>query len=735
MRRGWRLLRQHGRRGRSGQVSAVATILALLLFVSFLATFVFGQLPGQMTQEEFQHQLQVENQFGDLQTAILEAAGAWEAGSTSATPPVVWNQGSLCTPVASVCTSSISSVCTPPLIYNESVNSTTFTFDLTGSHDCTTLNILGNHDTITLEFSGANAGSLVLILYGTNDTVLLNSLVTGSGLHASFYLYGGYDTYEVATTGGSNLYLNTYFIGESTASPACPYDNLAHSSDTYSITGATTTNSIQNLTWYNSNGVVTALHNTTGWPGTGDTGSNLVTGWQNVSSAVSCAFAVVVGPPISGYLTSPVTLNSGGSPPFGIPSSGDLQAEPPQVATRASFAISSVTAAPVVWNKGSGCFGAGSGSCTVGTFLEVYNFSGNSTTLTPGIVGCTGTAACTTGGQDVYNVSGNSNTITLSLSGTYLGKVLVQISGNKNALTIDDSGSCSIRQLVTVVFSGNNDTYSLVMSGCTSAGVGAYFNTTFVGSSGTVCPYGNAANYDKFSGATWASSSGIVQNLTWRNADGLVSAPNSIPENGGGDHLTFANTSGYFQCLFTNSVNTGPYTLDFQSGLEAVLNNRYITPSTVAYDQGAEILGVQNGGSVMISPPSTTFVADPSGIDFSLELVSLVGSSGTATGFGTAAVITHILSVSNYEISAGKQGNNYLPYFYLNITTEFPQAWATFWQSQGAVDPTGTSCLPGPGVTTANCLTPPLGRTSTIFVPIDANQLDLVSVVAQVSIY
>jgi len=512
MRRGWRLLRQHGLRGRSGQVSAVATVLALMLFVSFLSTFVLGQLGAQMTQQEFQHQLQVENQMARLQTSILEAATA----------------------------------------------------------------VIGNEST---------------------------------------------------------------------------------------------------------------------------------------------------------YLSSPVTLNSGGVPPFGVPSSGALQVEPPQVSARAAFAISNVSAAPIPWNTGSACFAAGSGTCTSGTGLEVYNFSGSGSTVTPTVAGCA-VAGCAV----VYNVSGNSNTLTLTLSGANIGQVLFQVSGNLNTLTVKDGGTCNVRQFVSVVFSGNNDTYTLSMTGCTT-GVGANLNTTFVGSSGNLCPYGNAAKFDKFSGATWGASTTIFQNLTWRNAYGIVSAPHMISANGGADHLTFANTSGYFQCLFTQSTPTGPYTLNFVSGIKAILNNRYINPSTVAYDQGAVILGVENGGSVMISPPDTSYVQDPSGVLFSLLLVSIASSTGTATGYGTAAVISNILSVQTYEVNDGKQGQNYLPYFYLNITTAYPQAWATFWQKQGPVDPTGTSCIPGPGVTVAKCLTPPLGRTSTIVVPINANQFMLTSVVAQVSIY
>jgi hypothetical protein len=738
MRRGWRLLRHRGLRSRSGQVSAVATILALLLFVSFLATFVFGQLPAQMSQQEFEHQLQVEDQMEGLQTAIAEAAAAWQPGSGIPGPSVLWNQGNLCTPTVVgttyTCTNGATGLCNPGVILNQSKNMSTLVYMLGGSSDCITINILGSNDTIDVELGGSNDPSFVLTLFGTNDTIVLPSTFGGSSDKASFYLFGADDNYTTATgPGGSHLVLNTYFIGESPSSAACPYQNLSKT-DRYSFVAPTGSGNLQNLTWYNNVGYSTTYHTTPGYPGNLDT-SGATTGWQNVSAPISCAFpkAITPGPPISAYLTSPLTLSSGGSPPFGIPSSGSLQSEPPRVETQATFGISNVSAAPIAWNTGTACFAAtspGSGTCTKGVGLEYYNFQGNSTTVSPTVAGCATAGGC----QVEYNVSGNHNTLTLTLSGANISAVLFQVSGNSNSLTVKDGGTCNIAQHVSVVFSGTNDTYALTMSGC-STGAGAYLTTLFVGSSGNVCPYGDVATTDTFTTPTWGSSTGIYQNFTWRNANGLASSPNTISRNGGTDYLTFANTSGYYPCLFTASATTGPYTLNFLSGIQAVLNNRYISPAIVAYDQGAVILGVQNGGSVMVSPPSSTYVVDPTGVDFKLALVNLIGNPGTATGYGTASVISYVQSVVTYQINDGKQGSNYLPYFFLNITTEFPQAWSTYWASQHAVDPTGNTCVPGNGVTTATCLTPPLGRTSTIVVPIDANQLTFVSILAQVSIY
>ena len=65
-RRAWR------RRGRRGQVAAVATILGLLLFVTMLANYLATQLPAQMRLNDANHALAVENQLARF-GATLEA--------------------------------------------------------------------------------------------------------------------------------------------------------------------------------------------------------------------------------------------------------------------------------------------------------------------------------------------------------------------------------------------------------------------------------------------------------------------------------------------------------------------------------------------------------------------------------------------------------------------------------------------------------------------------------------
>jgi len=85
--RGHRPVRKWRLRGRRGQVSAVATILGLLLVVTFIANYLTATLPGQMSINDLNHVVQVENQVGRL-SALLQAAAADNAVGAQLTQPV-----------------------------------------------------------------------------------------------------------------------------------------------------------------------------------------------------------------------------------------------------------------------------------------------------------------------------------------------------------------------------------------------------------------------------------------------------------------------------------------------------------------------------------------------------------------------------------------------------------------------------------------------------------------------
>ncbi|HXQ93665.1 MAG TPA: hypothetical protein VN864_00630, partial [Thermoplasmata archaeon] len=302
-------------------------LLGLLLVVSFIAQFVGVQLPQDMRSLEAQHELLVENQVSRLQATVLAQVahapfpqslgspitlgsdpeppfGVAASGSIATTAyssqegvklavpvPPNWGHGNLCTTfTGGTCATAQANKCTPPLRYNESLYNSSVTFSVTGTGDCIVLNFTGNGDTITLGIAGSNLGYFVLNLFGFNDTIVLNNKFTGTGFHAYFYLFGGYDKYS--TSGGpvgSTLFLNTYFIGQAAGTGACPTGNLS-STDTWSIHNSPATTSLQNFTWNNSVGYATPYKKTSGWPGTGNSGAGNHVGWQNVTGSSACAF-------------------------------------------------------------------------------------------------------------------------------------------------------------------------------------------------------------------------------------------------------------------------------------------------------------------------------------------------------------------------------------------------------------------------------------------------------------
>jgi len=79
--RKWRL------RGRRAQVSAIATILGLLLVVTFIANYLTATLPNAMSVNDLNHVVLIENQVGRLQ-ALLQAASQDNAVLAQLTQPV-----------------------------------------------------------------------------------------------------------------------------------------------------------------------------------------------------------------------------------------------------------------------------------------------------------------------------------------------------------------------------------------------------------------------------------------------------------------------------------------------------------------------------------------------------------------------------------------------------------------------------------------------------------------------
>jgi hypothetical protein len=99
--RSWR------RRGRKAQVSAVATILGLLLVVTFIANYLTTTLPQYMSVNDVNHDLLVQNEVGRF-AALLSAVSSARAVDAALTQPVVLGSEGL-PPFATPDSASISS--------------------------------------------------------------------------------------------------------------------------------------------------------------------------------------------------------------------------------------------------------------------------------------------------------------------------------------------------------------------------------------------------------------------------------------------------------------------------------------------------------------------------------------------------------------------------------------------------------------------------------------------------
>ncbi len=191
-----------------------------------------------------------------------------------------------------------------------------------------------------------------------------------------------------------------------------------------------------------------------------------------------------------------------------------------------------------------------------------------------------------------------------------------------------------------------------------------------------------------------------------------------------------------FGLALKGSTSTVKLPMTYLGGLTTHLNNRYIAPADVAYDLGAVILGQQDGGSVMLSPPSLSYTVVTGGVDLNLTLVSVLSNVSAVSGYASAPVLTSVESATTFSQSNnGANGYSLASPLYLNVTTNYPQAWATYFNAMSAVVPNGASCVPGPRVTTADCYTPPYGDYSTVVVPFVVTELTVVSVVAYLAVY
>jgi len=230
-------------------VSAVATILGLLLVVTFIANYLTTQLPNQMSVNDLNHEVQVENQVGRLAAQLTAVAQSGVTGATvsqpitlgsDASPPFaasdsgVLSPGNLsggfkvnftlagpssyippaggpqggpynsandptCVPIPpSQPTNSITCSGASTIIYNFTgslANQASYSLTLSGG-GVVRVNIISNHSTISI--TGSSNPGITLLVLGSNDSI---SVVTSS-VPENIVIVGNYDT--LSFTGSSS---------------------------------------------------------------------------------------------------------------------------------------------------------------------------------------------------------------------------------------------------------------------------------------------------------------------------------------------------------------------------------------------------------------------------------------------------------------------------------------------------------------------------------------------------
>jgi hypothetical protein len=244
--------RKWRRRGRRGQVAAVATLLGLLLVVTFIANFLTTVVPNQMQVNDFNHALAVEDQFGRL-AALLASAGAdgssgiqvvqpislgsdgvppWTppdgaslgggrpgsnlslsyglAGELVYGPPLGYPQGGPPLPAGCSWTSvaHVGISCgggAGVVAYNFSGDGKNFSVGAVGGVTLYAFNFSTNNSHITVSATGGASSDITI--FGSNDVVTF-SLKGGATMNVT--VIGSHDLLNLGNTGGGTVIVRVY---------------------------------------------------------------------------------------------------------------------------------------------------------------------------------------------------------------------------------------------------------------------------------------------------------------------------------------------------------------------------------------------------------------------------------------------------------------------------------------------------------------------------------------------
>lgn len=220
----------------------MATILGLLLVVTFIANYLTTTLPSAMGQNDLQHEVQVQNQVAQLaslaqETALKGKVGAQVSGpvalGSDGTPPFAGQDGSSISPLAPYSNASLISELAGPSVYSPPTGfpvgnlaylaSTCLPRPPTVTVNCAAVNRAHPIDwnfsagdglayTVTL----GTGGNHVQLYFATNQSTITISGV--SGMPIFIQIVGSFDTLTIANNGGGNNPISVNITGN--------YDNI-----------------------------------------------------------------------------------------------------------------------------------------------------------------------------------------------------------------------------------------------------------------------------------------------------------------------------------------------------------------------------------------------------------------------------------------------------------------------------------------------------------------------------
>lgn len=287
-------------------------LFVLLILVSLLANYLAVQLPPTMINLESQHILQVENQLGQLEEAILlqsqrmgvpmSITSPLSLGSPGAPPFGQGSAGTLTTHSTAVGSAAmIRATSSAPLNISwtspgscpnncmahflnwtrNNTNGGSISARGTAGNEVF-LNMLGqNNSNFNVDLRGIADTAFVVIGGSNNSLTFTNSGKAGS-VNATFILYGQFDTLDLSSLTKLGL-VNVIYIGY--RGNTCPYQNYSSTDQLFlpasSVLGLNVT-----VTWWNAVGYSAPLHQVT------DPNTGFVYWNQSITGAVGCAFTV-----------------------------------------------------------------------------------------------------------------------------------------------------------------------------------------------------------------------------------------------------------------------------------------------------------------------------------------------------------------------------------------------------------------------------------------------------------